>query len=174
MSIVLMVLPSCLVIVAVLIAVAPLGLKGDAVLVLQIMPYMMAHLFVARGKGFVPSPVMFLAGITLDVTSGGPLGYWALIYLFGVLIARQLPVGLMETRVGRLFGLLLVAVVLAAAQVGLASLYLLDWVGWRPVLTATFIAGAVPFVIDLMWRERGSERVLNVTARGGESRPGHV
>ena len=109
MSIVLMVLPSCLVIVAVLIAVAPLGLKGDAVLVLQIMPYMMAHLFVARGKGFVPSPVMFLAGITLDVTSGGPLGYWALIYLFGVLIARQLPVGLIETRVGRLFGLLLVA-----------------------------------------------------------------
>ena len=174
MSIVLLLLPSCLVLVAVLIAVAPLGLNSDAVLVLQIMPYMMAHLFLARGKGVVPSPVMFLAGITLDITSGGPLGYWALIYLFGVLIARQLPDGLMETRVGRLGGLLVVVFALAAAQVGVASLYLLDWVEWRSVLAATLIAGAIPFVIDLMWRARGSERVLNVTARGGESRPGHV
>ena len=174
MSIVLMVLPSCLVILAVLIAVAPLGLNSDAVLVLQIIPYMMAHLFLARGKGLVPSPVVFLAGLTLDITSGGPLGYWALIFLFGVLIARQLPDGLMATRVGRLVGLLLVAVALAAAQVGVASLYLLDWVEWRSVLAATLIAGAIPLVIDLMWREHGSERVLNVTVRGGESRPGHV
>lgn len=174
MSFVLMALPSCLVLIAVLVAVAPLGLNSDVVLALQIMPYMVAHLFLARGKGVVPSPVMFLAGIAVDITSGGPLGYWALIYLFGVLIVRQLPVGLTETRIGRLAGLLLVVCALAAAQVGVASLYLLDWVDWRAVVAATLMAGAITLVMDLMWRGRVSERAINVTARGAENRPGHV
>lgn len=169
-----MVLPSFLVIIAVLFAAAPLGLNGDAVLVLQIVPYMMAHLFLARGAGLVPSPVMFFAGMTLDITSGGPLGYWALIYLFGMLVVRLLPVELLETRIGRLFGLLLVVFALAAAQVGIASLYLLDWVEWRSVLVATLIAGVVPLLIDSIWRERRSDRVINVTVRGSENRPGHV
>lgn len=169
MSFVLLVLPTILVLLAVLVAAAPLGAKGDIGLVLQVMPYMMAHLFLARGKGFVPSPVLFLAGIAMDITSGGPLGFWALIYLFGVLIARQLPAGLMHTRLGRLSGLLLVVFVLAAAQVGLASLYQLKWIDWHPVLAGTLVAGGITLLIDLVWRERGPERPLNVTMRGDRS-----
>ena len=49
-------------------------------------------------RGVVPSPVMFVAGIAMDIITNGPLGFWALIYLFGVLIARQLPHGLTYIR----------------------------------------------------------------------------
>lgn len=174
MNIVLLLLPSCLVLLAVLAAAAPLGVNTQAGLVLQVMPYMMAHLFLARRKGFVSSLVMFLAGITVDITSGGPLGFWALIYLFGVLIARQLPSALMHTQMGRLSGLLLVVFALAAAQVGVASLYLLEWIDWHPVLAGTLVAGLITLLIDLMWRERVSERAINVTARGAGTRSAHV
>lgn len=169
MNTVLLVLPTILVLLAVLVAAAPLGANGDVGLVLQVMPYMMAHLFLARGKGFVPSPIMFFAGVAMDIASNGPLGFWALIYLFGVLIARQLPAGLTHSRLGRLSGLLLVVFVLAAAQVGLASLYQLKWIDWHPVLAATLAAGGITLLFDLVWRERGRERPLNVTMRGDGS-----
>ncbi len=174
MNIVLLVLPSLLVLLAVLVAMAPLGAHADAGIVLQVMPYMMAHLFLARGKGFVPSPVMFAAGLAIDLTSGGPLGFWALIYLFGVLIARHLPSGLMHTQLGRLSGLLLVVFSLTAVQVGVASIYQLRWIDWHPVLAGTLVAGSITLLIDLMWRERVSERAINVTARGAGNRSAHV
>jgi len=174
MNIILAVLPTCLVMLAVPLAAAPLGASPDVNFVLQVMPYMMAHLFLARRKGVVPSPVMFLAGIAMDIISNGPLGFWALIYLFGVLIARQLPRGLTYTRSGRVSGLLLVTCALAAAQVGLASLYTLDWIDWHPILAGTLIAGFVPLLIDLAWRERSNETAFNVSARGGGHGSAHV
>ncbi|MGI9478908.1 MAG: hypothetical protein ACR2PI_19560 [Hyphomicrobiaceae bacterium] len=168
MNIILAVLPTCLVFMAVLVAAAPLGASVEAGLVLQVMPYMMAHLFLARRKGVVPSPVMFAAGIAMDIISNGPLGFWALIYLFGVLIARQLPHGLTNSQSGRVSGLLLIVFALAAAQVGLASLFRLAWIDWHPVLAGTLMAGFVTLLIDLMWRERREETTFNVTARGGD------
>ena len=174
MSVILSVLPSCLVLLAVLLAAAPWGVTAGAEFVLQVMPYMMAHLFLARGKGFVPSPVMFIAGMIMDVASNGPLGFWALIYLFGVLIARQLPDGLMDTRMGRFSALLLVVFALAAAQVAIASIYLLKWIDWHPVLAGTLMAGFITLLIDLAWRDRSLERPRNEMARGAGNRSANV
>ena len=118
MNIVLAVLPTCLVMLAVLVAAAPLGASVEVGFVLQVMPYMLAHLFLARRKGVVPSPVMFIAGIAMDIINNGPLGFWALIYLFGVLIARQLPQGLTDTRSGRVSGLLLIVFAVVFGPLG--------------------------------------------------------
>lgn len=170
MTVVYFVLPTLLVVLSVLVAVAPWGAWTGAGLVLQVLPYMVAHLFLVRGKGFVPSPVMFLAGLAMDVGTGGPLGFWALIYLFGVLITRQLPGGLVMTHAGRFSGLLLVVFALSAAQVGVASIYQLKWIDWHGVVAGTVIAGVLTGLADLAWRERRSERDINVTARGGGSR----
>ncbi|MFY0614296.1 MAG: hypothetical protein JXQ99_22400 [Hyphomicrobiaceae bacterium] len=169
MSIVLAVLPTLLIVLAVLVAAAPLGANADASLVLQVMPYMMAHLFLVRGIGVVPSPVMFMAGIAMDIISSGPLGFWPLVYLFGVLVARQLPRGLTYTQSGRVSGLLLLVFALAAAQVGLASIYLLEWIDWHPVMAGTLIAGFVTLLIDLAWRDRTNDTAFNVSARGGDA-----
>lgn len=174
MTVVLAVLPSLLILLAVLIAVAPWGVAKEAEFVLQVMPYMMAHLFLARRRGLVLSPIVFLAGIGMDIASDGPLGFWALVYLFGVLVARQLPDGLLETRLGRFSALLLVVFALAAAQVGIASLYLLNWIDWHPVLAGTLAAGCITLLIDLAWQERSADRPMNVTVRGAGRGAAHV
>lgn len=174
MTAILFVLPTFLILFAVFLATAPLGAPVGAGYVLQVMPYMMAHLFLARGRGFVPSPVVFVAGIAMDIANDGPLGFWALIYLFGVLIARQLPSGLMHSRSGRLSGLLLLVFALAAAQVGVASLYQLKWIDWHAVLAGTMIAGLITALLDLAWQQRRPERAINVTSRGGGRRPADV
>ena len=168
------ILPTVLVVLAVALAAAPLGAPSSVSYVLQVMPYMAAHVFIVRGKGFVPSPLMFVAGLAVDLASDGPLGFWALIYLFGVLIARQYPIGLTQTQIGRLSGLLLVVFALAAAQVALASLYQLQWIDWHAVLAGTIAAGAIAGVIDLLWPEHRSDRSLNVTDRGAGGVSPHV
>jgi cell shape-determining protein MreD len=165
-SALLWILPTLLIVLAVGIAVTPLGLPDGAQFVLPLMPYMMAHLFVSRGRGFVPSPVIFLAGIFVDIASGEPLGFWAFIYLFGVLIARQLPDGLMQNHWTRLSALLLMVFALSAAQVALASLYQLKWINWHAVLSGTLVAGAITALFDLMWLQTRSDSALNVTDRG--------
>jgi len=167
------VLPTILVTLAVVVAAAPWGAASGASFVLNVMPYMMAHLFLARGKGYVPSPVMFLAGLAMDTVSGSPLGFWAWVYLFGVLIARHLPDGLVNSQLGRLTGMLLMVIALAAAQVGLASLYQLRWVAWHEILAGTLIAGCITVLFDLAWSVVQPKRSINVTARG-VGRSGHV
>jgi rod shape-determining protein MreD len=174
MSIVMTILPTILVMSAVVIAAAPWGTSSSVSFVLPLMPYMMAHLFLARGKGFVPSPVMFLAGLAMDTVSDSPLGFWAWIYLFGVLVARQLPDGLVHSQFGRFTGLLLIVFALTAAQVGLASLYQLRWIEWHEVFAGTLVAGCITALIDLAWSVVQPKRSINVTARGIGGGPGHV
>jgi rod shape-determining protein MreD len=165
--VVIYILPSVLVMLAVMVAIIPWSGTPGTGIALLVMPYMVAHLFLSRGTWFVPSPLLFFAGLVVDLTSDGPLGFWALIYLFGALIARQLTVGLHDTVIGRVSGILLIVFALAAAQVGVASAYQLDWVDWHIVLMGTGMAGVITMLVDVMWRERRSERDLNVTARGG-------
>jgi rod shape-determining protein MreD len=174
MSVVMTFLPTILVMLAVVIAAAPWGAASGASFVLHVMPYMMAHLFLARGKGFMPSPVMFFAGLAMDMVSDSPLGFWAWIYLFGVLVARQLPDGLVHSQFGRLTGLLLIVFALTAAQVGLASLYQLRWIGWHEVLAGTLVAGCIAALLDLGWSVGQPKRSINVTAHGVDGRSGHV
>lgn len=167
MSVVMWVAPTVLMIFAVLLATAPWGPPAGAAYALPLMPYMVAHLFIARGHGFVPSPVVFGAGLAMDIATGGPLGFWALIYLSGVLVARQLPGGAGTDQMARLSGLLLIVFVLAAMQVGVASLYQLRWIDWFSVLGGTAVAGLIAAAADVvlqvgMRRERG----LKATQRG--------
>lgn len=169
-----LIVPSLLICLAVAVAIAPLGAPGRATFVLPLLPYMVAHIFVARGKGFVPSPLMFCAGLAVDMAGDGPLGFWPMIYLLGLLIARQLPTGLAETRFGRLSGMLLVVFALAAAQVALASLYQFRLVDWHAVLAGTVIAGLIASLLDLVWPTARSTRPINVTDRGAAGGAGNV
>ena len=178
MNVAYLVLPSLLMVLATGVAVAPWGVRPVASIALQLLPYFIAHLFIVRGRGVVPSPVVFAAGLAIDIGTDGPLGFWALIYLTGVLIARQLPAVLLQSRFGRLSGLFLIVAALTATQVGIASLYQLQWIDWQVVLAGTALAGIAAAVLDLLWRGGRSERDLNVTERGAgratASGSGHV
>ena len=170
MSVLRVLLPSLLILAVAVGVVLPWGGGKGARYVLPLLPFMMAYLFLARSEWWVPSPVVFASGLLLDIVTEGPLGYWPLVYLTGVLIARQLPESMLGNRLLRLSSLLLIVFVLAGVQVGVAALYHLRWVDWSGVLAGTLVAAGLTAVVDLAWPGGGAARALNVTER--VSRPG--
>ena len=64
-------------------AALPWGLPADACLVLPLLPYAVLHVATVTRDGAVPEWLAFVAGLALDLLTGGPLGYWALVYLAG-------------------------------------------------------------------------------------------
>ncbi len=167
MIIVRVIVPVLVISMAVVFAIAPLGLPDWAGIMAPVLPAFLACVFIMRGRGVALSPVLFGGGLVVDIASDGPLGFWALIYLFATLIAYQLPASLVQSRVGRACGLVLIVFAVAVAEAGLASLYQLKWVNWHSVLGGTFGAGLVAVVVDLAWRSRVAQSGHVVTSRGG-------
>ena len=85
MKAVLAILPSVVITMVLALACAPWGALDEARFVMPLLPYMAAHVFLARGVGVVPSPVLFVAGLVMDLATHGPLGFWAIIYLSGAI-----------------------------------------------------------------------------------------
>jgi rod shape-determining protein MreD len=162
--------PTVSVVLALAIACAPFGAPEGARFVMPLLPYMAAHVFMVRGAGAVPSPVLFLAGLVMDLATRGPLGFWPLVYLSAGLVARLMPATLSETAGGRLAVLLAVVGVLAAGQVGLASIYNFEWVDWQGVVVGTVIAALPAALVEIVWRRGRDERRINVTERGAAPR----
>lgn len=159
--------PTLAILVAVAVACAPWGAPEGARFVMPLLPYMAAHVFIVRGAWLVPSPVVFLAGLVIDLATLAPLGFWAFVHLFAVLVSRLLPSPLKETAGGRLVVLVCVVAALVVAQIAIASLYRLEWVDWQGVVVGTAIAAVPAGLLDLVWREARDERRINVTERGG-------
>ena len=173
MKAVLAILPSVVITMVLALACAPWGAPDEARFVMPLLPYMAAHIFLARGVGVVPSPILFVAGLVMDLATHGPLGFWAIIYLSGALFARQLPGGIMQTVLGRQGALAATVLVLFVVQVGVASLYKLEWVDWRGVIAGTSVAALAVLIVDLIWRSGQSAAQVNVTQRGA-SQAGRV
>jgi len=168
MKFVFAIVPSVIILLVALIAVAPWGAPDGARFVMPLLPYMAAHLFLMRGVGVVPSPVLFGVGVFMDLATNGPLGFWALIYLGAALVVRHLPGEMVRGVMGRLGGLGAMVLVLIVFQIALASLYKFEWVDWQGVIAGTSIAGVPVLLLDLLWRPGRRERQLNVTNRGAE------
>ena len=164
------VVPTLAIVAAMAVACAPWGAPEGARFVMPLLPYMAAHVFIVRGAGMVPSPVVFLAGLVMDLATLGPLGFWSFVYLFAVLVARLLAGSLNETAGGRLVVLGCVVAALVVVQIGLASLYRLEWVDWQGVAAGTVIAAVPAGLADFVWRALSDERRINVTERGGAPR----
>lgn len=73
--------PSLVVLAAALLAALPLGLQGGARFVMPALPALIIVHFVLRAPRRLPAGIAFAAGLTLDVLTHGPLGYWSLLFL---------------------------------------------------------------------------------------------
>jgi rod shape-determining protein MreD len=153
------ILPALSVLLTVLATAVPWGLPADATFILPLV--LVAMVFCWRAlPGVVLSPlVAMLLGLLADLTSGGPLGFWALMTLIAASAGRGAK-PLVEDR--NFTGLWLVWALLAAglACLGwlLASLYFLRWVDWWPIGFGA-LASVVLFPVVLygiLWIRRSS------------------
>ena len=130
-----------------LIAVLPWGLPSENRFFLPLMPIIAIHYWGLRRPESVPEWSVFLAGLTLDVLTQGPLGYWALIYLLGYLLGALCePYGRHSQRLRvALFAAALMCVTAAAWL--LSSAYFWELAEWRPYVSGAGYAAIAALVI---------------------------
>lgn len=126
---------------ATLIAAMPWGLPPEFRLLPPLLPFLVIHYWTMRDLALIPELLVFASGLALDIVSGGPMGYWALIYLTGyALTLAVLSTPLAAHALARWLLLGLVLAVLSAVEVMLAAVYFNAEADWSPPLFAALVA----------------------------------
>jgi len=147
------VLPLLSLAVLVVIAVLPWGLPSDARFVMPMVPYIAVHYWTLNGRGAMPAPIVFLAGLVIDFVTHGPVGFWSLIFLLGHMCALWLSGTLASSSLSRYVGYVATIVFLAAVQWLAASIYFVRWVEvWPFVAAVGVIAMFYPVLALLLFR----------------------
>lgn len=74
----------------VIIAALPWGLPVNFRFFLPLLPLAAIHHWTMRRPEDCPEWLVFVAGLTVDVLTSAPLGYWALVYLAGYAAAQMM------------------------------------------------------------------------------------
>ena len=143
----------------VMLAVLPLGVPAAYRFVLPLLPVIAIFYWTARRLEPLAPWFMFVCGLVIDVLTSGPLGFWPLIYLVGLLAALRAADGPLlkpSVRWLRFAGL---AAGLSLLQWATASIYGWSLVPYAPFGAAAAIAAAVEpalvWVLGLLAPERG-------------------
>jgi rod shape-determining protein MreD len=152
------ILPTVSVLFAVLAAAVPWGLPADATFILPLVVVMMVFCWRALPGTVLPPYLAMLLGLLTDITSGGPLGFWALMCLIAASAGGRVPSHTDGRDVSRLW-LAWTGVAALVALLGwlLASLYFLRWIDWWPIAFGG-LASIVLFPVVLngiLWIRRG-------------------
>lgn len=153
------VLAAVSVLAATVLAALPWGLPAELRLVPPLIPFLVIHFWVMRSVDLVSELLVFAAGLALDIVTGGPAGYWALIYLVGY--ALTLAMSELPLTAGPLMRWLALGVTLAAlslVEVLLAAVYFNAAADWSPPLFAALVATVLyPIVAALLWLVAGPD-----------------
>jgi rod shape-determining protein MreD len=113
-------------------AALPWGLPTAARFVLPLLPVVAIYHWTLDPDAWLPEWVIFLAGLSLDVITKGPLGYWALVYLFAYVVAVFASRIAAEGGAGRIILLALTVIVVTVFAWLAASLYFLEMLDLGP------------------------------------------
>ncbi|CAA2138983.1 rod shape-determining protein MreD [Hyphomicrobium sp. ghe19] len=156
-------MPVISVVVLTLAAVLPWGLAAEDRFVLPLLPVIAIYRWTLDADAWLPEWVVFLTGLTLDVLTQGPLGYWALVYLFAYAVALFASRVRVDSALGRM-ALLAGAIGLVTAFAWLlASLYFLQMLDWAPYARSAIVA---IFAALLIFPVLGLIRSVSKPARG--------
>jgi rod shape-determining protein MreD len=146
------ILPAASIIMAVLATAVPWGLPSDATFVLPLVVMMMVFGWRAIDGVHLPPIMAMLLGLLTDVTTGGPLGFWALVALLASSAGKRTPHFIDRWGHGVLW-LLWIPLVAALAGFGwlLASLYFFRWVDWHPIALGAAVSVVLfPAMLSLL------------------------
>ncbi len=138
------VFPAISVLVVTLLCVLPWGLPGSLTHTLPFLVLPALYYWTVREDAVLFPVVPFLSGLLADVTLAAPLGYWALLFLLGQVFSyAAIPyiAGIAPWRIWVGFAFVVAGVALAAWAV--ASLYVFQWLDWRPIVSAAILSLAV-------------------------------
>jgi rod shape-determining protein MreD len=152
------ILPALSVLLAVLASAVPWGLPVDATFILPLVVVMMIFCWRVLPGTVLPPYLAVLLGLLTDITSGGPLGFWALMCLIAASAGgrtRSLTDGRDVSRLWLVW--IGVAVLVAALGWLLASLYFFHWIDWWPIAFGAFASILLfPVVLHgVLWIRRG-------------------
>jgi rod shape-determining protein MreD len=122
------------------IAALPFGLPSDVRFFMPLLPYTVIHYWAVRRPTLMPEWGVFLAGLVTDVLTHGPLGFWSLMFLIGVVAVdatRDMPDWGALGRWGQFCGTLMI---LGLSEWLVASIYFVELADWKPMLLAVLIA----------------------------------
>lgn len=129
------------VLAATVLAALPWGLAAELRLVPPLLPFLVLHYWTLRDVAAVPEVVVFASGLLLDVLTGGPAGYWALIYLVGYALSLTVSTTPLVARaLARWLVLGGTLAVLSLAEVLLAAAYFNVSADWSQPLIAAVVA----------------------------------
>lgn len=131
------IVPALTIAVVTFLASLPWGLPADSRLALPLLPYLVIHYWTLRRGAAVPDWLVFAAGLSFDLLSDGPLGYWSLVYLLGyALTIGLLPWAEAGGALRRWLALGETIAALAPFEVALSSIYFDARADWGPPLVA--------------------------------------
>lgn len=159
------IVPSLSIAVLTLLAALPWGLPSEGRFFLPLLPFVAIHYWTLRHAERVPEWMVFLSGLTLDVLTNGPLGYWALIYLVGYVLAVASTPWAEDGAIGRWLLFLAALVLLAVAEWTLSSLYHFELADWRPfawaAVATAFVYPLFAFLLRSLDPDHGQRRNLS-------------
>lgn len=144
--------PGCLVMIATMLAVLPWGLPSTARFTMPLLPYAVVHYWLVRRPALLPEWLAFASGLAIDVLTNGPLGFWSLTFVAGVILSHHCEPLLRVGPPGRWLHFAATLAMLAGVQWGLASLFFLRLLDWQPFAVGACVAAAAYPVLKLLMR----------------------
>lgn len=162
--------PPITVVLFVLLCVMPWGLGQSFHFALPLLPFAAIHYWARTSPTLMPSTFVFAAGLSVDVLSYGPLGYWSLVYLMGLGLTAGVERVLPDTGpMSDYVNFCAVIAGLALIAWSCASIYFIRVIDWEPMASAAvMLALAYPLVRLLLGpvdRWLAGPRTLNLERR---------
>ncbi|MGD9785808.1 MAG: hypothetical protein AB7E80_05245 [Hyphomicrobiaceae bacterium] len=131
-------------------AALPWGLGDHLRMLPPFIPALAIYVLGTERRGAVPEMIAFIAGLSVDAMTQGPLGYWGLIYLFASFAAVVVPPPAGRVLAGwAMFVPISIALVLTAYVVGLV--YAMALLPLAPFAAAVvLLVVAYPFAAILL------------------------
>ena len=127
--------PLSIFVVTVLVAL-PWGMAAENRFLLPLLPLTVIYYWSSRQSAYVPEWVAFASGLSLDILTNAPVGFWAFIYLLAFLAGSVMSRSNFDGWLGRWLGFVVALGVLVAIAWGISSIYHARLDDWRPYVTA--------------------------------------